>query len=88
MSQKLPVNEFKWIKDTLSPDKKNYKFIMLIKIYNEESDEGYILKEMLNVLKIYMIYIVIYHSHQREWKLISAKNLCGVYMIKTIMLSI
>ena len=66
MSQKLPVNEFKWIKDTLSPDKKNYKFIMLIKIYDEESDEGYILKEMLNVLKIYIIYIVIYHSHQRE----------------------
>ena len=32
MSQKLPVNEFKWIKDTLSPDKKRNKFIKLIKI--------------------------------------------------------
>ena len=32
MSQKLPVNEFKWIKDTLSPDKKPNKIIKLLKI--------------------------------------------------------
>ena len=34
MSQKLPVNEFKWVKDTLSPDKKLNKFIKLIKSKN------------------------------------------------------
>ena len=44
MSQKLPVNEFKWIKDTLSPDKKLNKFINVINHYNEESDDGYILE--------------------------------------------
>ena len=31
MRHKLPVNEFKWIKDTLSPDKKLNKFMNLIK---------------------------------------------------------
>ena len=35
MSQKLPVNDFEWIKDT---SQFNEDFI---KIYNEESDEGY-----------------------------------------------
>ena len=37
MSQKLPVNNFEWIKDT---SQFNEDFI---KNYNEESDEGYIL---------------------------------------------
>ena len=38
MSQKLPVNRFEWIKDT-------YQFNEdFIKIYNEESDEGYFLE--------------------------------------------
>ena len=35
MSQKLPVNDFEWIKDT---SQFNEDFI---KIYNEESDEGH-----------------------------------------------
>ena len=38
MSQKLPVNNFEWIKDT---SKFNEDFI---KNYNEESDEGYFLE--------------------------------------------
>ena len=41
MSQKSPVNEFKWVKDTLSPVKKLYKFIKLIKNYDEDSDKRY-----------------------------------------------
>ena len=41
MSQKLPVSEFKWVKDTLSLDK---KFMKLIKIYDEDSNKGYILE--------------------------------------------
>ena len=36
MSQKLPVNNFEWIKDTFQF---NEDFIK--KDYNEESDEGY-----------------------------------------------
>ena len=38
MSQKLPVNNFEWIKDT---SQFNEDFI---KNYNEESDEGYFLE--------------------------------------------
>ena len=43
MSQKLPVDGFKWIQASLT-DKKFNKFIKLIKNYDEESDEGYILE--------------------------------------------
>ena len=42
MSQKLPVNEFKWIKDTSSPDEKLNKFMNAIENYDEDSDKGYI----------------------------------------------
>ena len=38
MSQKLPVNNFEWIKDN---SQFNEDFI---KSYNEESDEGYFLE--------------------------------------------
>ena len=59
MSQKLPVNEFKWIEDT---SKINKEFI---KNYDENNDKGYIFEVDLNILKNYMIYIVIYHSYQK-----------------------
>ena len=42
MSQKLPVDGFKWM-DTSLIDKKFTKFIKLMKNYDEKSDEGYIL---------------------------------------------
>ena len=35
MSQKLPVNGFKWVKDLSEFDER------FIKNYNEQSDEGY-----------------------------------------------
>ena len=38
MSQKLPVNSFKWIKDVTEIDEK------FIKNYDEDSDKGYILE--------------------------------------------
>ena len=41
MSQKLPVDGFKWIETSLI-DKKFNKFVKLIKNYDKESDEGYI----------------------------------------------
>ena len=43
MSQKLPVDGFKWIETSLI-DKKFNKFVKLIKNYDKESDEGYILE--------------------------------------------
>ena len=48
MSQKLLVKEFKWVKDTVSPDKKHNKVIKLIKKHNEGSDKGYILETDLH----------------------------------------
>ena len=45
MSQKLPVNNFQWIKDT---SQFNEDFI---KNYNEESDEGYFLEVDVQYLK-------------------------------------
>ena len=60
MSQKLPVNNFKWIKDT---SQFNEDFI---KNYNEESDEGYFLKLMFNILKNDMKFIMIYHFYLRR----------------------
>ena len=38
MSQKLPVNNFEWIKDTFQFNED------VIKIYNEDSDEEYCLE--------------------------------------------
>ena len=60
MSQKLPVNDFKWIEDT---SKINEQFI---KNYDENNDKGYILEVDVKYPKNYMIYIVIYHSYQKE----------------------
>ena len=45
MLQKLPVNNFEWIKDT---SQFNEDFI---KNYNEESDEGYFLEVDIQYLK-------------------------------------
>ena len=45
-------------------------------------------KSMLNILKTYMICIVIYHSYKRELKLINAISLYAISMIKITMLFI
>ena len=45
MSQKLPVNNFEWIKDTSQFNKD------FIKNYNEKSDEGYFLEVDVQYLK-------------------------------------
>ena len=60
MSQKLPVNRFEWIKDT-------YQFNEdFIKIYNEESNEGYFLEVMFNISTKLMNFIMTYHFYQKE----------------------
>ena len=69
MSQKLPVNNFEWIKDT-------YLFNEdFIANYNEESDEGYFLKFMLNIFKNYMNFIKIGRFYMKEGKLKKLKSL-------------
>ena len=73
MSQNLPVNGFKWIEN----NEINEEFI---KNYNENKDKGYILEVDVN----YMIYIVIYHSYQKELKLINVKNSFVIYVINKI----
>ena len=82
MSQKLPVNGFKWV-EKLSRINERY-----IKNYNENSDIGYFLevdidypKELFNLHKIYYFY-------QKEKKLINAKNLFVVWKTKKNMMFI
>ena len=60
MSQKLPVNNFEWIKDT---SLFNEDFI---KNYTEESDKDILLKLRFNILKNYMNFIMIYHFYLKE----------------------
>ena len=59
LSQKPPVNNFEWIEDT---SQFNEDFL---KNCNEESDEGYFLKLMFNILNNYMNFIMIYHIYLR-----------------------
>ena len=60
MSQKLPVNNFKWVKDTLRIHEE------FIKNYNDNGKKDIFLKKILNILKNYMTRIVLYHSYQEE----------------------
>ena len=58
MSPKLPVNKLEWIEDT---SQINEDFM---KRYTEESDEG--LQLMLNILKNYINFIMIYRFYQKD----------------------
>ena len=61
-SQKLSVNEFKWVKDTLSPYDDDYVLIIMMKIVIKSA----FLKRRLINPKIYMICVAICHSCQKE----------------------
>ena len=60
MSQRLAIYRFKWIKET------SQFYDNFIKNYEENSDIGYFLKSMLNILKNYMTFTMIYHFCQKE----------------------
>ena len=61
MSKKVAVNnDFEWIKDT---SQFNEDFI---KNCNEKSDEGNFLDSMLNILKNYMKFVMVYYFCQNE----------------------
>ena len=78
MSQKLPVNGFKWVNDI---SKINEEFI---NNYNENNDKGYILEvDVKYPRKLHNL-----HSDlpflPKKWKLINVKSLCVIYIIKKI----
>ena len=58
MSQKLPVNGFKWVNNEINEE--------FIKNYDENSDKGYVLEADIKYPRKFMIYIVIYHFYQKE----------------------
>ena len=60
MSQKLPVNNFEWIKDA---SQFNEDFIIN---YKEESNEGYFLEVDVYYLENYMNFIMICHFYLRR----------------------
>ena len=61
MSQKLPVNNFEWIKDTSQFNED------LIKSYNgEKMMKDIFLKFMFNIFRNYMNFIMIYHFYLKE----------------------
>ena len=69
MSQKLPENNFEWIKDTSQFNED------LIKIYNEESDQGYFFQLIFNIQENCMTFTMLYHFYLKEWRLKKTKNL-------------
>ena len=62
MSQKLPVNGFKWVND-LSRFNEDF-----IKNYNENSDIGYFIEVDVEYPKNYLVLIKIYYFYQKEKK--------------------
>ena len=58
MSQKLPVNGFKWVNNEIKEE--------FIKNYDENSDKGYVLEVDIKYPRNYMIYIVIYHFTKKN----------------------
>ena len=70
MSQKLPINGFKWVEDLSRFDER------FIKGYNENSDAGYFLEADVEYpKKIYLIVTKIFHIYLKEKKLINVKSL-------------
>ena len=62
MSQKLPVDGFKWVKELFKFNKD------FVKNYDENSNKDIFLKQMLSIRKICLIFIKIYHFYQKEQK--------------------
>ena len=80
MSQKLPVNGFKWINDVTRIDEQ------FIQNYNEDNDKGYIREVDVKYPKKLHDLHVTYHFYLKEWKLINARSSYAVYAIRKNML--
>ena len=61
MSQKIPVHNFEWIKDTSQFNEDLIKNSVMKKMMKE-----IFLKLMFNILKHYMNFIMIYHFYLKE----------------------
>ena len=73
MSQNLFVNSFKWEKNVSKFDEDFIKILMKIVI------KDIFFKQMLNILKIYSIYIRISASYQKKMKIKKCNNLaCNI----------
>ena len=76
MSQKLPLNAFKWIEYTSEINEE------LIKNYNENNDKGYILKvDVKYPKKLHDLHSDLPFLPKRM-KMINVKNSCVIYVIK------
>ena len=60
MSQKWPVNGFEWVGNA------SQFYEDFIKSYNEENVERYFLNLMLNILKSYINFTMIYSFYRKE----------------------
>ena len=60
MLQKLPVNNFEWVKDISQFNED------VIKNCNEESDKGYFLEVDVQYIKNYINFIMIYHFYPKQ----------------------
>ena len=80
MSQKLPVNGFKWVKMLSKFDER------FIKDYMKTVIRDIFLKQMLNIKKNYLIFIVIYQFYLKEIKLKNVISLFVTYMTRKTML--
>ena len=86
MSQKLPVNGFKWVKELLKFNECS-SAKGFIKIYEENSNKGYILEvDVEYPKKIFSICIVIYYFQPKERKLKNVLSLFVAYMIRKTLL--
>ena len=70
MSQKLPVRNFGWIKDTSQFDEDLIK-----KNIMKTEMKDIFLRLMFSILKIYINFIMIYHFYQKEPILKKSKSL-------------
>ena len=75
MSQRLPVNGFEQMEQLSEFDGR------FIKKYDENNDKG-----TLNIQKIYLFFIEIYHFYLKEIKFKNSKSLFVTYMTKKTML--
>ena len=76
MLQKLPVNNFEWIKNTSQFNEDFIKTIM------KKVMKNIFLKLIFNILKDFMNFIMIYHFCQERIKLKKSNSLWLIYMIK------
>ena len=75
MSQKLPVSNFEWVENTSQFNEDFLKNTIIKKVMKD-----IFLKMMLNILKNYMHFSMIYHFYQKEFKIGKVEKL--IYTIK------